>query len=189
MRIILFLFGVFSALFAVGQTEKCYLVLTFNRIYQIDGYVHGTGDHVWIIPYDGSCDIICIDEMKPLFFEDYQINSLKDSITCEQSFGEFPVNEYSKQNQTAWILFKNRKEIQTHSIKYSHPKSKDILHIYCVPIIAKCSPQIKGKFNVMTFDSPPQLWNEFWERTPENSKILHYDFSKFEYLVTLKTNK
>ena len=36
------------------QESGKFLVFTFNCVYEIGEYKHGTGDNLWIIPYD-SC--------------------------------------------------------------------------------------------------------------------------------------
>lgn len=191
MRILLLALVFFNTFHVVGQSEKYYLVFTFNKIYEIDGYKHGTGDHVWIIPYDNCRETFCEDDLKPLFFDEYQIISLEDSITCNQTFGEFPIADYSKQDPIAWTLFKNRREIQQYVFRYSYPKSKGVLKIFCVPIIANCRSQIKGNFNVMTFETPPQVWTDFWrnQSSAEVRRVLHHNFSNFNYIVTLETKK
>lgn len=189
-RLISILFFLLVSSVAVGQTaEQRYLVFTFNRTYQIQGYKHGTGDHVWIIPVDSCKDGDFEKKMKPLFFDASNLECLEDSIISNQSFGEFPIANYPKSDTIAWNLFKNRRLIQTRTLKYNYPKSTDILTIYCVPIIARCVLRPFGfdRNEIVTFDGSPTIWTDFWETTDKDMErvILHHDFSTFDFRISL----
>ena len=63
------------------QESGKFLVFTFNCVYEIGEYKHGTGDNLWIIPYDSCLTNFSDRKLTPLFVDDYLINSLSDSIT------------------------------------------------------------------------------------------------------------
>lgn len=174
-----------------GQSEQHYLVFTFNRTYECEGYKHGTADHVWIIPYDSCIDGISENDMKPLFVDKFQLECLNDTTNFDSGIGEYPIVEYSRKDSTAWLLYKKRKSVQKQILKTLYPKSKDVLRIYCVPIIAKCSTHGFGYDNiyVVTINENPKIWDGFWSGQDSDlqRKILQHDFSSFDYLVSLKS--
>lgn len=190
-RFLLFIVLFFNALGVKGQSEQQYLVFTFNRTYECEGYQHGTADHVWIIPFDSCIDGIRENDMKPLFVDEFQLECLNDTTNYDSGIGEYPIVEYSRKDSIAWLLYKNRKSVQKRIIKTSYPRSKDVLHIYCVPIIAKCSTHEFGyeRIPVVTIDEMPEIWDNFWNGRDSNlqRKILQHDFSDFEYIVSLKS--
>lgn len=192
-KITLIIVLVLDGLVAHCQTEHHYLVFTFNRKYECEKHIHGTGDHVWIIPFDSCRDGICEKEMKPLFVDDFQLECLNDSTLCKSGVGEYPIVEYSRQDPTAWKLYKNRRMVQKQIVKSSSPRTKDAQYIYCVPIIAKCSPHAFGYNNVsvVTIDCEPQIWTGFWKKQDRAlvRRILQHDFSGFDYVVSIKTPK
>lgn len=67
------------------QKSGKFLVFTFNCVYEIGEYKHGTGDNLWIIPYDSCLTNFSDRKLTPLFADDYLINSLSDSITNNQT--------------------------------------------------------------------------------------------------------
>ena len=181
----------FYTLGVKGQSEQHYLVFTFNRTYECEGYKHGTADYVWIIPYDSCRDGICENDMKPLFVDEFQMECLNDSTNYYSGIGEYPIVEYSRKDSIPWKLYKNRKSVQKQILRTSYPKSKDVLLIYCVPIIAKCSTHEFGYncISVVTINDEPQIWEDFWNEQGSNlsRKILQHDFSGFDYLVSVKS--
>lgn len=161
------------------QNSQKYLVFTFNSTYQVGDYTHGTGDNVWIVPYDSCRNGLCEIWMRPLSVTDYLLESLADSVTCNQNFGYFPTDEYSS-NANARKLFKNRKRIQLRITKYTYQKAKEELSIYMVPIVAKCSSHRFGYFrrNVITIDGELEIWNDFWDKDKSELRpILNWNFS------------
>lgn len=86
------------------QESGKFLVFTFNCVYEIGEYKHGTGDNLWIIPYDSCLTNFSDRKLTPLFVDDYLINSLSDSITNNQSFGYFPTTDYESNSNALKIL-------------------------------------------------------------------------------------
>jgi hypothetical protein len=119
------------------QESGKFLVFTFNCVYEIGEYKHGTGDNLWIIPYDSCLTNFSDRKLTPLFADDYLINSLSDSITNNQSFGYFPTTDYES-NSNALKILKNRRTIQCRTTKFFFKNSKEQLDIYLTPIIAEC---------------------------------------------------
>ncbi|MBR4839461.1 MAG: hypothetical protein IK005_03165 [Paludibacteraceae bacterium] len=175
---------------AMGQTEEHYLVFFFNRVYQTHNFQHGTADHVWIVPFDSCGNNNFEKDMKPLFVDSFHLYCLNDPDIDNESIVEFPIAKYSKEDPIAWRLYKNRKMIQTKTIKkYTRPKSKDVLKIFCVPIIAKCNTRKIGfyKTSIVTIEGEPVIWTDFWKEQNNETKrsALRHDFSNFDFLVTL----
>lgn len=189
-RLLLFIILVFDVLALRGQSAQHYLVFTFNRRYECEGFKHGTADHVWIIPYDSCKDGICEKDMKPLFMTDFQLYCLHDSTNYDSCIGEYPIIEYSRRDPIVWQLYKSRRLVQKKKIKTFHLKSKDVLQIYCVPIIAKCSTHEYGynHIQIVTINDEPQIWDNFWSNLDRDlsRKILLHDFSGFDYIVSMK---
>lgn len=188
-RTIFLLLVAVAALSVTAQSDNHYLVFTFNDVYEIDGYKHGTADHLWIVPYDSCRNGSFETAMRPLFVDSSQLEFMKDSVTSIQSFGQFPVIKYSKSDYAAWILYKNRKVIQIRTLSYSFPKSNDVLTVYCVPIIAECSEHPFGYYRapVVTIDDRLEIWSEFWDICDSESAMafLHHDFSEFNFVFSL----
>ena len=174
------------------KNRQKFLVFTFNCVYEIGKYRHGTGDNLWIIPYD-SCRTAFSDKMLfPLFADNDLINCLSDSITVNQSFGYFPTTDYDS-NSNALNLLKNRREIQCKTTKFVFTNSKEQLYIYMVPIIAECDLHDFGLYHmcVYTINGELEIWEEFWETTDDKTlkRILNHDFSKFDYRVLISQNE
>lgn len=188
-RLFIIIVFVCNALVVKSQPAQKYLVFTFNRKYVCNGYKHGTGDHVWIIPFDSCRDGFCEKDMKPLFVDEFQIESLNDSTNFKSGIGEYPIVEYSRRDSIAWLLYKNRRLVQQQINKTSYPKSKDIVRIYCVPIMATCISHEYGYTHVpiVTIDGCPQIWTDFWEGidNAQKRRIFQHDFSEFDYMVAL----
>lgn len=170
------------------QISGKFLVFTFNCIYEIGEYKHGTGDNLWIIPYD-SCLTNFSDRMlTPLFAGDDLINSLSDSIINNQSFGYFPTTDYES-NSNALKLLKNRRKIQNRTTKFFFKNSTEQLEIYLTPIIAKCRSHEFGFYRecVYTITGELEIWKDFWDETDNRrlQMILNHDFSKFGYRVSI----
>ena len=170
------------------QESGKFLVFTFNCVYEIGEYKHGTGDNLWIIPYD-SCLINFSDrKLTPLFVDDYLINSLSDSITNNQSFGYFPTTDYES-NSNALKILKNRRTIQCRTTKFFFKNSKEQLDIYLTPIIAECRSHEFGFYKecVYTINGTLEIWKDFWDKTDNRilQLILNHDFSKFMYRVSI----
>lgn len=147
------------------QESGKFLVFTFNCVYEIGEYKHGTGDNLWIIPYD-SCLINFSDrKLTPLFVDDYLINSLSDSITNNQSFGYFPTPDYES-NSNALKILKNRRTIQCRTTKFFFKNSKEQLDIYLTPIIAECRSHEFGFYKecVYTINGTLEIWKDFWDK-------------------------
>ena len=106
------------------QESGKFLVFTFNCVYEIGEYKHGTGDNLWIIPYDSCLTNFSDRKLTPLFADDYLINSLSDSITNNQSFGYFPTTDYES-NSNALKILKNRRTIQCRTTKFFFKNSKE----------------------------------------------------------------
>ena len=176
----------------ICQNSGKFLVFTFNCVYEIGEYKHGTGDNLWIIPYD-SCLTNFSDRMlTPLFADDDLINSLSDSITNNQSFGYFPTCDYES-NSNALKILKNRRAIQCRTTKFFFKNSTEQLDIYLTPIIAECSPHEFGFYKecVCTINGTLGIWKDFWDKTDNRilQLILNHDFSKFRYRVSISQKK
>lgn len=178
----------FTVLF--GQAEHKYLIFTFDHRYKIEklrGFF-GSADHIWIVPFDSCKTGICEDKMNPLFVTEELLDDLDDPMYSDSGVGNFFVDKYVKQDTVAWLLYKNRKKIQERTIEYAHIKSKDVLTIYFVPIIAKCQTHQFGyyKNTIITIDGTPSIWSDFWKEEKDfvNSLLCH-DFSDFDYIVSL----
>lgn len=189
LLLLLIISQVYVVLF--GQSEQKYLVFTFDRRYYAEkqkGFM-GSADNLWIVPFDSCKNRLDEDDMNPLFITDDLLYELEDTNWSEIGTGNFFVVEYPKTDSTAWLLYKNRKKIQERTIKYAHIKSRDVLTIYFVPIIAKCQPHLFGYYKnlVVTIDSTPTIWTDFWK---EDDHLLHsllcHDFSGFDYIVSLE---
>ena len=65
------------------QESGKFLVFTFNCVYEIGEYKHGTGDNLWIIPYD-SC-LINFSDRKLTYRaqnETYMCRSAENVVKC-----------------------------------------------------------------------------------------------------------
>lgn len=173
---------------AFCQNRQRFLVFTFNSVYTIGQYKHGTGDNLWIIPYDSCKTNLSEKLMVPLFADNDLIECLSDSIVNNQSFGYFPTTDYTS-NDNVRRLLKYRKRIQFRTTLFSYQKSKEELSVYIVPIIANCSAHKFGYYNepIMTIDGELEIWNDFWINTDKRilQLILNHDFSKFDYRVCI----
>lgn len=163
-----------------AQNRQKFLVFTFNCIYEVGKYKHGSGDNLWIIPYD-SCRNDFTDKMlAPLFVDDFQISSLSDSV----HLGYYMVDDYSS-NSNAYKLLKNRREIQCRTTKFLSDNSVEKLHIYMVPIIAECQPHDfgGGRYCVYTITGEFEIWKDFWDKTDESTiqLILWHNFNNFNH--------
>ena len=170
------------------QKSGKFLVFTFNCVYEIGEYKHGTGDNLWIIPYDSCLTNFSDRKLTPLFVDDYLINSLSDSITNNQSFGYFPTTDYES-NSNALKILKNRRTIQCRTTKFFFKNSKEQLDIYLTPIIAECRSHEFGFYKecVYTINDTLEIWKDFWDKTDNRilQLILNHDFSKFRYRVSI----
>ncbi len=170
------------------QKSGKFLVFTFNCVYEIGEYKHGTGDNLWIIPYDSCLTNFSDRKLTPLFVDDYLINSLSDSITNNQSFGYFPTTDYES-NSNALKILKNRRTIQCRTTKFFFKNSKEQLDIYLTPIIAECRSHEFGFYKecVYTINGTLEIWKDFWDKTDNRilQLILNHDFSKFRYRVSI----
>lgn len=134
---IILLLVFFNIVIGFCQKSEKFLVFTFNCVYEIGEYKHGTGDNLWIIPYDSCLTNFSDRIFSPLFADDDLINSLSDSITNSQSFGYFPTADYES-NSNALKILKNRRKIQSRTTKFFFKNSTEQLDIYLTPIIAEC---------------------------------------------------
>lgn len=170
------------------QESGKFLVFTFNCVYEIGEYKHGTGDNLWIIPYDSCLTNFSDRKLTPLFVDDYLINSLSDSITNNQSFGYFPTTDYES-NSNALKILKKRRTIQCRTTKFFFKNSKEQLDIYLTPIIAECRSHEFGFYKecVYTINGTLEIWKDFWDKTDNRilQLILNHDFSKFRYGVSI----
>ena len=170
------------------QKSGKFLVFTFNCVYEIGEYKHGTGDNLWIIPYDSCLTNFSDRKLTPLFVDDDLINSLSDSITNNQSFGYFPTTDYESNGNAPKIL-KNRRTIQCRTTKFFFKNSKEQLDIYLTPIIAECRSHEFGFYKecVYTINGTLEIWKDFWDKTDNRilQLILNHDFSKFMYRVSI----
>ena len=170
------------------QKSGKFLVFTFNCVYEIGEYKHGTGDNLWIIPYDSCLTNFSDRKLTPLFVDDDLINSLSDSITNNQSFGYFPTTDYES-NSNALKILKNRRTIQCRTTKFFFKNSKEQLDIYLTPIIAECRSHEFGFYKecVYTINGTLEIWKDFWDKTDNRilQLILNHDFSKFMYRVSI----
>lgn len=148
------------------QKSGKFLVFTFNCVYEIGEYKHGTGDNLWIIPYDSCLTNFSDRKLTPLFVDDYLINSLSDSITNNQSFGYFPTTDYES-NSNALRILKNRRTIQCRTTKFFFKNSTEQLDIYLTPIIAECRSHEFGFYKecVYTINGTLEIWKDFWDKT------------------------
>lgn len=170
------------------QESGKFLVFTFNCVYEVGEYKHGTGDNLWIIPYDSCLTNFSDRKLTPLFVDDYLINSLSDSITNNQSFGYFPTTDYES-NSNALKILKNRRTIQCRTTKFFFKNSKEQLDIYLTPIIAECRSHEFGFYKecVYTINGTLEIWKDFWDKTDNRilQLILNHDFSKFRCRVSI----
>ena len=170
------------------QESGNFLVFTYNCVYEIGEYKHGTGDNLWIIPYDSCLTNFSDRKLTPLFVDDYLINSLSDSITNNQSFGYFPTTDYES-NSNALKILKNRRTIQCRTTKFFFKNSKEQLDIYLTPIIAECRSHEFGFYKecVYTINGTLEIWKDFWDKTDNRilQLILNHDFPKFRYRVSI----
>ncbi len=173
---------------AFAKIKQKFLVFTFNSVYTIGQYKHGTGDNLWIIPYDSCKKNLSEKFMTPLFVDDDLIECLSDSITQSQSFGYFPTNDYDSNNNAHKLLF-NRRIIQSITTKFYFQNSEEQLSVYIVPIIAECTIHKFGYYHgrVCTITGELEIWNDFLEKVDNKALklILNHDFSKFSYRVTI----
>lgn len=187
ITIILLLFF-FNIVIGFCQKSEKFLVFTFNCVYEIGEYKHGTGDNLWIIPYDSCLTNFSDRIFSPLFADDDLINSLSDSITNSQSFGYFPTADYES-NSNALKILKNRRKIQSRTTKFFFKNSTEQLDIYLTPIIAECRSHEFGFYKecVYTISDTLEIWKDFWDKTDNRilQLILNHDFSKFGYRVSI----
>lgn len=183
MMLLLFFCGI-----GFCQNKQKFLVFTFNCVYEIGEYKHGTGDNLWIIPYDSCLTNFSDRILTPLFVDDDLINSLSDSIINNQSFGYFPTTDYES-NSNALKILKNRRTIQCRTTKFFFKNSTEQLDIYLTPIIAECRSHEFGFYRecVYTINGKIEIWKDFWDKTDSKilQLILNHDFSKFGYRVSI----
>ena len=185
---IILLLVFFNIVIGFCQKSEKFLVFTFNCVYEIGEYKHGTGDNLWIIPYDSCLTNFSDRIFSPLFADDDLINSLSDSITNSQSFGYFPTADYES-NSNALKILKNRRKIQSRTTKFFFKNSTEQLDIYLTPIIAECRSHEFGFYKecVYTINGTLEIWKDFWDKTDNRilQLILNHDFSKFGYRVSI----
>ena len=185
---IMLLLVFFNIVIGFCQKSEKFLVFTFNCVYEIGEYKHGTGDNLWIIPYDSCLTNFSDRIFSPLFADDDLINSLSDSITNSQSFGYFPTADYES-NSNALKILKNRRKIQSRTTKFFFKNSTEQLDIYLTPIIAECRSHEFGFYKecVYTISDTLEIWKDFWDKTDNRilRLILNHDFSKFGYRVSI----
>ncbi|MCI6893508.1 MAG: hypothetical protein MR850_01745 [Bacteroidales bacterium] len=185
---IILLLVFFNIVIGFCQKSEKFLVFTFNCVYEIGEYKHGTGDNLWIIPYDSCLTNFSDRIFSPLFADDDLINSLSDSITNSQSFGYFPTADYES-NSNALKILKNRRKIQSRTTKFFFKNSTEQLDIYLTPIIAECRSHEFGFYKecVYTISDTLEIWKDFWDKTDNRilQLILNHDFSKFGYRVSI----
>ena len=185
---IILLLVFFNIVIGFCQKSEKFLVFTFKCVYEIGEYKHGTGDNLWIIPYDSCLTNFSDRIFSPLFADDDLINSLSDSITNSQSFGYFPTADYES-NSNALKILKNRRKIQSRTTKFFFKNSTEQLDIYLTPIIAECRSHEFGFYKecVYTISDTLEIWKDFWDKTDNRilQLILNHDFSKFGYRVSI----
>lgn len=185
---IILLLVFFNIVIGFCQKSEKFLVFTFNCVYEIGEYKHGTGDNLWIIPYDSCLTNFSDRIFSPLFADDDLINSLSDSITNSQSFGYFPTADYES-NSNALKILQNRRKIQSRTTKFFFKNSTEQLDIYLTPIIAECRSHEFGFYKecVYTISDTLEIWKDFWDKTDNRilQLILNHDFSKFGYRVSI----
>ena len=185
---IILLLVFFNIVIGFCQKSEKFLVFTFNCVYESGEYKHGTGDNLWIIPYDSCLTNFSDRIFSPLFADDDLINSLSDSITNSQSFGYFPTADYES-NSNALKILKNRRKIQSRTTKFFFKNSTEQLDIYLTPIIAECRSHEFGFYKecVYTISDTLEIWKDFWDKTDNRilQLILNHDFSKFGYRVSI----
>ena len=185
---IILLLVFFNIVIGFCQKSEKFLVFTFNCVYEIGEYKHGTGDNLWIIPYDSCLTNFSDRIFSPLFADDDLINSLSDSITNSQSFGYFPTADYES-NSNALKILKNRRKIQSRTTKFFFKNSTEQLDIYLTTIIAECRSHEFGFYKecVYTISDTLEIWKDFWDKTDNRilQLILNHDFSKFGYRVSI----
>lgn len=192
--LILFL-AVASSIATFAQNEQVYLVFIFNRCTQMNeknvASQISTGDNFWIIPYSKCQHPYLppeVSDLKPLLVANAHFDFLKNPNAYLKANNEPVLPKCSSENEPlAMTLIKNRRVVQTITrSNYTQNHQKEILYIYLVPIIAKCSTHTVEGYNhetIVTIDSEPVIWTEFWEkltRSPWNEKI-HIYFQKFNF--------
>ena len=98
-------------LFLLWAKQKKYLVFSFYSRYEIEDYKHGTGDNIWVIPYD-SCSSENLDKFRPLLIEDWAVDYATGPEAEFVRFGDFSTKFYDDYDYAPKLL-KNRREIQT----------------------------------------------------------------------------
>lgn len=188
--LILFL-TIVNAVAVFGEGRQRYLVFIFDNRYYMDGekLSHGLGYFLWIIPYDACKDSICENDMLPLLVDG------DDDIVFDHDFydiyGIGRITSFfspSKKTPIANKFFKKRKLIQSLQTDFfTLPRSKEIIRIYCIPIIAKCRAAQGGFFKTtfIVFDNEPIIWNDFWKELDSKpfNHLLHHNFINFDYVV------
>ena len=171
--------------FCFGQNKKKYLVFSFCSKYEIEDYAHGTGDNLWVIPYDSCCSEN-LDKFRPLLIEEWAVDLATGPEAEFVRFGDFSTKFYDDYDYATKLL-KNRREIQTRVTKYLYHKSKETFRIHLVPIIAELELHRFGinHMLVYTVKGDIEIWNDFWKIKDDRilQPILMIDFTKFDYRV------
>lgn len=176
--------------FCFGQNKKKYLVFSFYSVYEIEDYKHGTGDNLWVIPYD-SCSEENLDKFRPLLIEEWAVECATGPEAEFVRFGDFSTKFYDDYDYASKLL-KNRREIQTRVTKYLYHKSKETFRIHLVPIIAELELHRLGinHMLVYTVKGDIEIWNDFWKIKDDKilQPIIMIDFTKFDYRVDVHTD-
>ncbi len=171
--------------FCFGQNKKKYLVFSFCSKYEIEDYAHGTGDNLWVIPYDSCCSEN-LDKFRPLLIEEWAVDLATGPEAEFVRFGDFSTKFYDDYDYATKLL-KNRREIQTRVTKYLYHKSKETFRIHLVPIIAELELHRFGinHMLVYTVKGDIEIWNDFWKIKDDRilQPIIMIDFTKFDYRV------
>ena len=177
-------------LFLLWAKQKKYLVFSFYSRYEIEDYAHGTGDNLWVIPYD-SCSSENLDKFRPLLIEDWAVDYATGPEAEFVRFEDFSTKFYDDYDYAPKLL-KNRREIQTRVTKYLYHKSKETFRIHLVPIIAELELHRFGinHMLVYTVKGDIEIWNDFWKIKDDRilQPILMIDFTKFDYRVGVHTH-
>ena len=171
--------------FCFGQNKKKYLVFSFYSRYEIEDYAHGTGDNLWVIPYD-SCSSENLDKFRPLLIEEWAVDLATGPEAEFVRFGDFSTKFYDDYDYATKLL-KNRREIQTRVTKYLYHKSKETFRIHLVPIISELEVHRFWIHHMLvyTVKGDIEIWNDFWKIKDDRilQPILMIDFTKFDYRV------
>lgn len=170
-----------------GQEIKKYIVYIFHEDWKRNSLKWNTGDYLWIIPYDGCCNIIDGVQLKPFFVTEEQLFFLDELDNQKQGIGDLPIVLNDKSDSYGYMLFKNRKLIQKYENRNMLSNTKRVLKIYVVPIKAICKDDYLGfyKKNVTRVDGTLEIWDGFWKEDSINKyPYLNCDFSSFNFLVS-----